>query len=324
LLLGEFSDVDIAVNPLFSVIDGIIIANQSEVAGEQRRYLQVLKMRGTNHSRDRHVFSIKSSGIQIYAPRVTIKQDPARDAKMAAKGRCVTGISGLDALLGDGIPRGSTLLLSGSAGSGKTLTMLEILYRGATEFGEKGILFSFEETAERLCATGKGMGWDVEGEIKRGNLKIISVPHPEILVEEHILMLREQVDVFGASRIAIDSLSVFLDKVEHEQMAREKVFQLATIVQMTGGVGFFTADPPVGPAGLSDFGVAETVVDGVILLGTEVKGASRERYVEIYKLRNTAHTMGRHQMTISKTGITIAGAKKSKGDREKKKSKKSR
>ena len=79
---------------------------------------------------------------------------PAEDAGRAIK-RLRTHIAGLDELLGPGIPAGSTLLVSGVAGTGKTALLLETVYRGALG-GEKGILFSFEETEERLHALARG------------------------------------------------------------------------------------------------------------------------------------------------------------------------
>ena len=127
---------------------------QREQSGEQQRFLQIVKMRGTEHSRDEHAFVITTNGIEVFAPRVTIdREDRARRARRSD--RCKTGIPKLDELLGEGIPRGSSLLIAGVAGTGKTVLLLEFLYRGA-QAGEKGIMFSFEETEERLRASARG------------------------------------------------------------------------------------------------------------------------------------------------------------------------
>src|SRR5690606_21409939 len=117
LLLGEFSELDIATGALFSVVDGLIVLSQREESGEQQRFLQVVKMRGTDHSRDEHAFVLSSRGIDVFAPKVTIGRDDRKDPRPVP--RLVTGISRLDDLLGDGIPRGSSLLVSGVAGTGK-------------------------------------------------------------------------------------------------------------------------------------------------------------------------------------------------------------
>ncbi len=299
-LLGEYGADDIQTNPLFSIVDGMIVLSQRAESGEQQRFIQVVKMRGSNHSRDEHAFSITPSGIEIFAPRVTIQ----REDRGPTKDRCMTGITKLDKLLGDGIPRGSSLLVGGVAGTGKTVLLMEFLYRGA-QAGEKGIVFSFEETEERLRASARGLGWDFDHEVDRKMIEIVFIPQPNIRVEEHLLMMKERIEQAQAKRVCVDSASVFLHKIKDPQIAREKTFQLATIIQNSQAVGFFSTDIPYGSGDISRFGVEETVVDGIILLSSTEEGMDRQRYLEIYKLRNTAHLKGRHKMTIGQGGLNV-------------------
>jgi circadian clock protein KaiC len=299
-LLGEYGATELETNPLFSIADGLVMITQREQSGEQQRFLQVVKLRGTAHDRDVHPFVITSEGVEVFAPRTTIQ----REDRGPGASRCKTGIEKLDDLLGEGIPRGSSLLVAGVAGTGKTLLLLEFIYRGARA-GEKGIIFSFEETTERLLATARGLGWELEQEIQRGMVEIVFIPQPDIMVEGHLLMIQERVEAMQARRVAIDSVSVFLHKVTDARTSREKIFQLASIIQNIQAVGLFATDIPYGANQLSRFGVEETVVDGVILLTSTEEGFERQRYLEVYKLRNTAHLKGRHNMVIGRGGITI-------------------
>ena len=301
LLLGEYAPSDVELNPLFSIVDGLVTLTRRESAGEQQRFFQIAKMRGTDHSRDEHPFTITNAGIEIFAPKQTMRRD-SRAERGAS--RCKTGMPNLDALLGDGIPWGSSLLISGVAGTGKTVLSLEFIYRGALA-GEKGVIFSFEETDERLRAAARGLGWDLDRQIDRGMVEIVFIPQPEIRVESHLVLIANRIESFRAKRVAIDSVSVFLHKIRDPQAAREKVFHLATIVQKASAVAFLATDIPYGSQQLSRFGVEETVVDGVILLTLSETGLERERYLEIYKLRNTAHLEGRHRMIISKGGVSV-------------------
>ncbi|MBC7754043.1 MAG: hypothetical protein H7Z71_07380 [Moraxellaceae bacterium] len=307
LLLGEFSKEEVDTNPLFSIVDGIITLKHFSAAGEEQRFIQVSKMRGTNHSRDEHTFVINSAGLEIYAPRVTIRREPNSDRKIKGDGpvRAELGIPTLDALLGEGIPWGSSILVSGVAGTGKTILCLEFIYKGAKEFGEKGIFFSFEETPDRLITAAHGMGWELGEQIKKGNIEIVFVPQTEINVERDLLMMKDRIEKMGAKRIAIDSTSVFVHKIQTPQAVREKVFQIATLVQRAQAVGFFATDIHYGANQISRFGVEETVVDGVILLTASENKFARERFLEIYKLRNTAHKSGRQKMHIAKGGIKL-------------------
>ena len=302
-LLGEYSEEELASNPVFSIVDGLVTLNQRESSGEQQRFIQIVKMRGTAHSRDEHSFVMTSNGVEVYAPRVTIQRKSIQEKSNEVL-RTRTGISKLDALLGDGIPHGSSVLIAGVAGTGKTVLLLEFIYRGALA-GEKGIVFSFEETEERLSATARGMGWDFDRQMKRGMIEIVFIPQPNILVEGHLLMMQERIEALHAQRVAVDSVSVFLHKIKDPQIAREKVFQLASVIQNVQAVGLFATDIPYGSNQVSRFGVEETVVDGVILLTSVEEGLERQRYIEIYKLRNTAHLKGRHNLVIEKGGLKV-------------------
>jgi circadian clock protein KaiC len=136
-------------------------------------------------------------------------------------------------------------------------------------------------------------------------IEIVFIPQPNILVEKHLLMMQERVEATKAKRIAIDSISVFLHKITDRQVSREKIFQLCSIVQNVQAVGFFATDIPYGSNQVSRFGGEETVVDGVILLTSIEEGFERERYIEVYKLRNTAHLKGRHNLMIGQGGISV-------------------
>ncbi len=301
LLLGEYAPTDYQTNPLFSIVDGLVVLSQRESLGEHQRFFKIVKMRGTDHSRDEHAFVIASNGVEMYAPRLVIKREPSPDA---APDRCKTHITKLDEILGPGIPWGSSLLIAGVAGTGKTVLSLEFIYRGALA-GEKGILFSFEETDERLRAAAKGLGWDLDREIARGMIEIVFIPQPDILVEAHLLMMQARVEALQAKRVVVDSVSVFLHKVGDPQLSREKIFHLCSIIQNAHAVGFLATDIPYGSLQVSRFGVEETVVDGVIILSSTQEGLERWRYIEVYKLRNTAHLKGRHNMVIGPGGISV-------------------
>ena len=301
-LLGEYGADEYEGNPLFSIADGLLILSQREAFGEQQRFFRIVKMRGTEHSREEHPFRIDPSGLAMFAPRIVIRREPMPDGEPQT--RCKTHIPKLDEILGPGIPWGSSILLAGVAGTGKTVLSIEFLYRGALA-GERGILFSFEETEERLRATAQGMGWDIKREIDRGMIEIVFIPQPDIMVEAHILMMQERIEALGAKRVVIDSVSVFLHKITEPQVGREKLFHLCTIVQKAGAVGLFPVDVPYGSNLVSRFGVEETVVDGVIILRSSEEGLERQRYIEVYKLRNTPHLKGLHSLVIEAGGVSI-------------------
>lgn len=308
LLLGEFGPHEINSSPLSSVVDGIVILSQEEESGENQRFIQITKMRGTTHIRDRQPLAISEKGISIYAPQVSIKLDPKPTGIDTKETFLKTGIKSFDELLADGIPYGSSCLISGASGTGKSLMSLELLYRGAKELKEKGILFSFSDSKKGILSTAKKMGWDVEGEMKKGMIEIVHIPQLDIHVEEHLLLIQDMIKAFEAKRVVIDSISAFFYKVSDPKIVRGKMNQLSILVQNAGAVGFFITDVPYGSDKLSHFGVEETVVDGIILLSADRYEQKRERAIEIYKLKNSTYRSGRHILEVTNNGLRIVNS----------------
>lgn len=303
-LIGEFKQDDLDTNPLTSIVDGVVMMTAEEKWGEQQRLIQVSKMRGTDHSRNKHQLSISNNGIEIFSPNTTIRREGILPVSDNSETRIKFGIELVDKLITGSIPSGSSILLAGVSGTGKTTMALESLYRGASEHNEKGLFISFQESEERLIKTAQGLGWNLEKEIKRGMLEILFIPQTDILVEKHLNIIHEKMVNSKAKRIVIDSLTDFLFKIDDPTQVREKVFQLATIIQKIGGLGIFTSDMPYGSKKLSRFGVEGSVVDGLIILSSIENDFRREAYLEVYKMRNTTHVKGLHKMKIGPQGIS--------------------
>lgn len=303
LLVGEYDQSEIADGAEFAVADGIIYMDIAEQNGDRSRYVQVKKMRGRAIKMAPFPFTISSDGIRVLSPALTLQR---RTVGLDVEAeQMTTGILGLDELLRGGIPRGRSILLSGGSGTGKTTLATQILIHGA-KIGEKGIIFSFEETPDRLRRTAEDFGWDLAGLEEQGLLRIIYIPQTEIHVEEHLELMTQEVSNFKPQRFVIDSFSVFLHKTTSPAVQREKTFQLATLAQQAGAVGILISDLSAGePYRLSRFGVEETVVDGTVLMSADIEGVYRKRYIEVYKMRAAEHVQGRYRMEIGPQGIEI-------------------
>ncbi|GAC1462413.1 MAG: hypothetical protein NVSMB70_08890 [Chamaesiphon sp.] len=301
-LLGEYDSSEMSEGAEFAVADGILYLNIALQSGEQHRFLQVYKLRGRATEMLPYPFTISEQGIRILGSSFTKRREIDLESERELM---VTGIAGLDAILGGGIPVGRSILLSGVSGTGKTTLGMQFLVNGAVK-GEKGLFFSFEETSQRLRQMAESFGWNPQDLEAKGLLRIIFIPQTSIRVEEHLEEIARQIESFQPSRLVIDSFSVFLHKVKDSGMQREKTFQLSTLVQRAGAVGFLISNIAAGDANrLSRFGVEETVVDGTIVLSTEVMGLQRRRYLEVYKMRAADHVPGRHRMEITSQGMEV-------------------
>ena len=302
-LVGEYDRSDLAEGAEFTIADGILYLDIAQQEGEQHRFLQVCKLRGRAIQMAPFPFVISSEGVRILSPALTLRR---RETGLEVEGeRISTGIAGLDVLLRGGLRRGRSIILSGVSGTGKTTLALQFLVHGADQ-GEKGLLFSFEETPGRLHRMAEGFGWDLRDLEERGLLRIVFIPQTDIRVEEHLEQMIQEVEAFQPCRFVVDSFSVFLHKVKDPAVQREKTYQLATLVQRAGAVGILTSDIPAGETQrLSHFGVEETVADGTIVLSTEMEGLRRKRYLEVFKMRAAGHVAGRHRMEITGQGIEV-------------------
>lgn len=302
LLLGEYPESAIMDSALFSISDGLVRMGQHEFAGNMSRWIQVVKLRGTPHDRERHPFRITSAGVEL------LQRAPADAKEPGVAGDIVrtrTRLSKLDDLLGEGIPRGASLLVSGSSGTGKTVLMLELLHAAAKHFGEKGLYLSFEETPAQLRAIAAGLGFDLESAIAKGLIEIAYTSQDQLRFDEQLEMIRRKVDAFRPSRVALDSLSMLVHKVEDPRIVRDQIFRLTRMFRESGAISFLGTDVIYGSDRISRHGVEETIADGVIVLTAQEEEVERQRYIEIYKLRNTAHLRGRHGMVIAHGGMRI-------------------
>lgn len=301
LLVGEYSSEDLARMPEFAVADGIIWLYTQIRDDQQQRYLRILKMRGVDHDTGAYNFDIRKNGINLFAIRWVAPPD-----QTYVRGEPVrTGLPELDTLLRGGIPRGSPMLLTGEAGTGKSTLSMQYLYYGAVDYDEKGIYFTYEETPAQIEANGAGFGWDLADLVRRGMLRIAYTPLPQVNPDEELLRMDEAIRKLGAQRATIDSLTMLAQRIGDPNEIRRFVYQLAAMLKSNGCTTLIVTDPPVGSAQISRFGVEESIIDGVMVLKMVRERKSRQRYLEVYKMRGVNHSSGDHLMKITSQGIKL-------------------
>ena len=183
LLVGQYSRDAIARMAEFAVADGIIWLHSTAKNDERERYIQVLKMRGVDHSTSAHNFTIRRNGVNIFALQFVAPPDMAATRGAQVK----TGLPELDMLLRGGIPRGSSMLVSGEAGSGKSTLSMQFLCRGAKDYGEKGVYFTYEETPAQIMENAASFGWDFRGLVEQGLIKIHYKPLTQVNPDEELI-----------------------------------------------------------------------------------------------------------------------------------------
>ena len=145
--------------------------------------------------------------------------------------KCPTGITGLDELTQGGLPRGRPTLVTGSAGSGKTLLALQFLVKGATEYNEPGVFMAFEETSDDLTTNVASLGFDLDGLTKKKKLAIDHVYIERSEIEETgeydleglFVRLAYAIDSIGAKRVVLDTIEVLFGGLPNEGLLRAEL-----------------------------------------------------------------------------------------------------
>ncbi|MCS7095864.1 MAG: hypothetical protein N3F10_06060 [Candidatus Bathyarchaeota archaeon] len=202
-------------------------------------------------------------------------------------GRFVSsGVDGLDDVLGGGFPSGSLILLAGNPGTGKTVFSAQFLYRGAVDYGEKGVYVSFVEGKETFLENMRGFGFDFEKLEREGMfhyLEMLTVN--EQAVSSVLNMIVEEISRFKAKRLVLDSFSALAQSFKEPIEVRTIVHAvLSKIIRMMGCTTIMIEEIPIGKP-LIGLGIDEFVADGVIRLRTRWLGSYRVRELEILKLR---------------------------------------
>jgi circadian clock protein KaiC len=222
-----------------------------------------------------------------------------------------TGIPGLDALTGGGLPKGRPTLLCGGPGCGKTLLAMEFLVRGATEFGEPGVFMAFEENPGELAKNFASLGHDLKALVaeRRLVLDFVRIEHSEIEetgeydLEGLFVRLGSAIDSIGAKRVVLDTVEALFSGLSNTAILRAELRRLFHWLKEKGVTAIVTGEQ--GETSHTRYGLEEYVADCVILLDHRVDGQMATRRLRIVKYRGSTHGTSEYPFLIDEGGISI-------------------
>lgn len=218
-----------------------------------------------------------------------------------------TGIEGFDLISYGGLPAGRTTLISGTAGSAKTIFAVQYLISGITEYGEGGVFVTFEESAEDIRRNMLAFGWPIaawEAENRWAfvdaspQLGAEAVVSGEYDLGALLARIEHAVKRVGARRISVDSIGGIFAQFE-ARIVRQELFRLAAALRTMNVTSVITAERTHEHDALSRYGVEEFVTDNVIILRNVLEHEKRRRTIEILKYRGTAHQKGEFPFTVT-------------------------
>lgn len=243
--------------------------------------------------------------------------------------RVKIGIEGLDQALKGGIPKGSTVLVSGSPGTGKTILCLSFVYYGATKFNEAGVFASTDQTEAEVRTMAKNFGWDIAELEKENKLRLFHLDVTSYKDMGYLATLEGLIREIGAKRLVIDSITTlmeFLTPVEVREMGFELIEAIGKIVPVPvseatvarcvlmrlikklkemGCTCLLTSELPESGEWLSRDTMSEFLCDGIIVLRYFEYATGKPRSLIVRKMRYSDHSTEVWDMEISEKGIIV-------------------
>jgi circadian clock protein KaiC len=288
---------------LQSIAHGVIMMESADREyGIKRRRLEVKKLRGSRFREGYHDYCIKRGGVEVY-PRLVASEHLLTFTPTQLR----SGIEALDTLLGGGLDSGTSTLMLGPAGCGKSTIAVRYAV-SAVEKGMSAALFAFDETLATLVIRGKGLGLDIKQHVDSGKLVLRQVDAAELSPGQFVHEIRQLVEKQDLKLLIIDSLNGFLNAMPGEKFLYMQMHELLTFLSQKGVATLMTVaqhgfvgtniDTPVDVSYLAD----------TVLLFRYFEAAGEVRQaLSVIKKRS-----GEHERTIRelvmKNGTIVVGA----------------
>jgi circadian clock protein KaiC len=217
---------------LRTIVHGVIhLSKMPRDYGVTRRHLEVIKLRGSTFREGFHDYVIQTGGIEVF-PRLVAGE---HDCEIT-NDQILSGIPELDALLGGGLQRGTSTLITGPSGIGKTSLVMQYMVHQAMQ-GERGVYFTFDEIGRLMCKRSESLGLPAEEVIQSGRLQLEQVDPAELSPGEFIQRIRRHVEA-GVRFIAIDSINGLLNSMPGEHELTLQMHELLAYLNQKGIVTF--------------------------------------------------------------------------------------
>jgi circadian clock protein KaiC len=304
LLIGEYTEPE-QRNPVFTIADGIFWLMQSTERNSVVRKLQALKVRGQSHMPGLHTFGITDRGLQVF-PRIP-EQQLNRHTRPIDSARLPTGVPGLDALMGGGIPAGDAVMLAGPSGTGKT-TFAMLFAADGLRRDEAVVIVVFEEYPEAYLNRLRKFDVDPDAMIAANKLRITYLRPLDLSVDETLADILESVKATGATRVVIDSLTGFevaLAPTFREDF-RESLYRLVGALTATQITVFMTLEavamsPDVGFTGER----VSFITDDIIVLRYVEMDDALQKLLAVAKMRRSEHSRQFWRYDLTATGAAV-------------------
>jgi circadian clock protein KaiC len=301
-LVGEYAAEMMTELPEFAIADVILQLVKHSTNVREQRFIRVEKLRGSDSISGMHAFQITAQGMKVF-PRLLTPTAPPDHSRQKLE-RVTTGIGGLDELIQEGFWRGSTTLIAGPSGVGKTIMGLHFVAAGASK-GETGVYVGLQENPTQLFRIMRGLGWDPEQLSRDGGFQIMYHSPVELQLESLTTALFQLVRTGKVKRVVIDALGDLERATIDRQRFSDFIYSLSQWFAVEGVTCLllFETRELFDVDRISDQQVSN-MSDNVLLLRF-LKGKEIKRTIRIIKTRGSAHNNREHELVITSNGVAV-------------------
>ena len=298
-LIGEYTEQHAREYPEFGIADGIVQVKRSDLTTRDERFLRVLKLRGSQYMEGLHAFEITPDGLKVYPRLVSPTISPSYES---SKKRVSTGVPGLDQAVGGGLWEGSSTLLVGPAGSGKTTVAMQFALAGVKR-GEDILYVHFQENPVQFASRFQAI--IATSRLPKGFHLLYKSP-VELQIDSVIVEIFRRIKAGNVRRVVIDSVADLGMAASDPQRLHNYLYALTqhlAVAKVTSYLTFETAQQHIG-AVLDPEGRFSYMSDNIILLGMAAAQTIR-RTVAIVKARGTSHDLAVNELEITERGARV-------------------
>jgi len=280
------------------VSDCVVVLTQSVLDQAATRYLRIVKYRGSNHGTNEYPFLIDDSGFSV-VPATSLQLDYEVSTE-----RISTGIHGLDGMLGGaGYFRSSAILISGSAGTGKSIVAAH-LADATCRRGERCMMFAFEESPAQIERNMRSVGLDLGQWQKQGLLEIRATRPSLYGLEMHLVSMHKAISTFKPRTVVLDPISSLMTTGTTQQV-KAMLIRLFDWLKTQGITGLLTYLTTPLAGAQTDVGISSLIDTWIEVRDMEFAG-ERNRTLYLVKSRGMSHSNQVRELLISDKGLTLA------------------